>query len=114
MKCKHYIKILIICLPVLVGSGGCSKFEEMNTDPDASSVGNSAMLATTLLLNVTRYGSFTDPALLGKYLLWTEMQRAYQYNQFGEAGFDRITILRNVEPMVKMLPQRNWVSHTKP
>ncbi len=95
---------------VLAGSIlGCSKFDEINTNPNQATQVSSAMLATNMILSITRSDisttkSFMQPYLLGKYLTWGEGQESYQFNRFGRTNFDRLTLLRNVTPMVNVAP----------
>jgi len=101
---KRIIKYMLI-LPVLAMlTNGCKKFGEINTNPNETTQVNSAMLATGMILNVTRTDisstkGFMQPFLLGKYLTWGEGQEGFQYNRLGRTNFDRITVLRNIPPM---------------
>ncbi|MGY0037147.1 SusD/RagB family nutrient-binding outer membrane lipoprotein [Pedobacter sp. NJ-S-72] len=103
MKILKYI-LLLSGLAVVIG--GCQKYEEINTNPNATTQVNSSMLATTLILNITRNSissqkSFMQPFLLGKYLTWGEGQESFQYNKLGRADFDSVKVLRNIPPMLK-------------
>lgn len=95
----------IVVLPVLVLLiSGCKKFDEINTDPNTTTEVTSGLLATSLILNVTKSDisdtkGFMQPFLLGKYLTWGEGQEGFQYNRLGRANFDRLTSLRNIPPM---------------
>ncbi|QNK63690.1 SusD/RagB family nutrient-binding outer membrane lipoprotein [Pedobacter sp. PAMC26386] len=109
------MKILkyILCLPVLaVIINGCQKYEEINTNPNVTTQVNSPLLATTLILNITRNAvgtqkSFMQPFLLGKYLTWGENQVSYQYNKLGSSDFDSVKVLRNIPPMIKYATSDN-------
>ncbi len=97
-------RIYTIILGAAVMSG-CSNFDEINTNPDKTDQVNSSMLATTMILNVTRSTiattkGFMQPYMLGKYITWGENQENFQYNRFNRASFDRLTLLRNMDPMV--------------
>lgn len=83
---------------------GCKKYDDINTNPNTTTQVNSAMLATTIILNITRgdistQKSFMQPFLLGKYLTWGEGQENLQYNKLGRTDFNRIALLRNIPPM---------------
>ncbi len=96
--------ILSIPLAVILGAG-CSKFEKINTNPNRSTQASSGMLATGMIISITKNTiastkGFMQPFLLGKYLTWGEGQENFQYNRFGRASFDRLTVLRNITPMV--------------
>ncbi|WP_199562623.1 SusD/RagB family nutrient-binding outer membrane lipoprotein [Pedobacter chinensis] len=100
------MKKIILLIPIVVLMiGSCKKFEQINTNPNATTQVNSAMLATSMILSITRgdistQKSFMQPYLLGKYLTWGEGQENAQYNNISRADFGRITLLRNVTPMV--------------
>ncbi|ASZ11673.1 SusD/RagB family nutrient-binding outer membrane lipoprotein [Chitinophaga pendula] len=84
---------------------GCSKFDQINTNPNRTTQVSAPMLATSLILGITRSDistqkSFMQPFLLGKYLTWGEGQENSQYNRFGRTSTNRIPILRNVAPMI--------------
>jgi len=101
---KRIIKYMLI-LPVLATlTNGCKKFDEINTNPSETTQVNSAMLATGMILNITRGDisstkGFMQPFLLSKYLTWGEGQEGFQYNRLGRTDFDRITVLRNIPSM---------------
>ncbi|QEH42550.1 SusD/RagB family nutrient-binding outer membrane lipoprotein [Chitinophaga sp. XS-30] len=104
MKHTKLKYILSIPLAMAIGSG-CSKFNEINTNPNKTTQVTSAMLATNIILSITKnsIGStkgFMQPYLLGKYLTWGEGQENLQYNRLGRSSFDRLTLLRNVPPMI--------------
>ncbi|WP_423737395.1 SusD/RagB family nutrient-binding outer membrane lipoprotein [Chitinophaga caseinilytica] len=84
---------------------GCSNFEKINTNPDKTDKVNSGMLATSMLLSVTRSTiastkGFMQPYMLGKYITWGENQENFQFNRLNRASFERLAVLRNVSPMV--------------
>jgi hypothetical protein len=99
----------IIGLALAGGVMGCSKFDDINTNPNQATQVSSAMLATNMILNITRTDigvtkAFMQPYLLGKYLTWGEGQESFQFNRFGRTNFNRLTLLRNVTPMVNAAP----------
>lgn len=103
---KHTKLAYILSIPLAVAMGtGCSKFNEINTNPNQTTQVTSAMLATNMILSITKNSisntkGFMQPYLLGKYLTWGEGQENLQYNRFGRASFDRLPLLRNVSPMI--------------
>ncbi|MGN6509491.1 MAG: SusD/RagB family nutrient-binding outer membrane lipoprotein [Chitinophaga sp.] len=104
MTHKKLAYIFSIPLAVLLGTG-CSKFEKINTNPNRTTQASSDMLATGMILSVTESAisdtkGFMQPFLLGKYLTWGEGQENFQYNRLGRTGFGRLTLLRNIPPMV--------------
>lgn len=90
----------------LSGLAGCRKFDEINANPDASTTARSEWLATSMLgsvtvSDITTQKGFVQPFLLGKYAIWKEGgPEAMQYNRFGRTDFNRLTVLRNVDPMI--------------
>ncbi|KIO78457.1 hypothetical protein TH53_03300 [Pedobacter lusitanus] len=103
MKILKYI-LLLSGLAVVID--GCQKYEEINTNPNVTTQVNSSMLATTMILNITKNSissqkSFMQPFLLGKYLTWGEGQEGFQYNKLGRTDFDSVKVLRNIPPMLK-------------
>lgn len=103
MKSKSLKYVLLLPILVLINNG-CSKFDSINTNPNATTQVTSAMLATSMILNITRSDisttkSFMQPFLLGKYLTWGEGQENFQYNRISRTDFSRITLLRNIAPM---------------
>ena len=76
-----------ITFGTLVMSTSCSKFDEINTNPETPSVVKPSMLATRIILNLARQSStkgFMQPYMLTKEIAWTELTEGYQYNSLGE------------------------------
>lgn len=101
---KIFLKYMLMLLPAVILTNGCKKFEEINTNPNETTQVNSAMLASNLILSITRSDisttkGFMQPFLLGKYLTWGEGQEGFQYNRLGRTDFNRITLLRNIPSM---------------
>ncbi|WP_142683823.1 SusD/RagB family nutrient-binding outer membrane lipoprotein [Chitinophaga polysaccharea] len=108
MKNNSLKYILAVSLTAAL-TAGCSKFDKINTNPNKTTQVSSAMLATNMILSITRSDisttkSFMQPYLLGKYLTWGEGQESFQYNRLGRTNFNRIALLRNVPPMIGYAP----------
>ena len=78
--------LFILATFILLITQGCSKFEAINTDPNATTQVSSEMLATTMLMSITRsemsrQKSFVQPAILGKYMVWIEGEESFQFNR---------------------------------
>lgn len=76
---------VITLLSVLVFTS-CSKFNDINTNPETPEKVNSAMIATRIILamsNQPGQKSFMQPYLLTKQIAWSELAEGYQYNGFG-------------------------------
>ncbi|MDR6197702.1 SusD/RagB family nutrient-binding outer membrane lipoprotein [Siphonobacter sp. SORGH_AS_0500] len=102
---KTIFKTLLVTSLTIGALTSCSKFEELNTNPDAAVNATAPMIATNLILNITDNTissgkSFLQPAMLGKTVLYTEFPEDYQYNYLGRASFDGLVVLTNVEKMI--------------
>lgn len=101
MKSTIYLIIIIISIPIF----SCENFDEINTNPDASVTTTASMLATNLLLEITRNDissekGFMANHMFSKYICWSEFQQSEQYNYFGRTGFD-LEVLTNVQKMIE-------------
>ncbi|PZP49690.1 MAG: SusD/RagB family nutrient-binding outer membrane lipoprotein [Pseudopedobacter saltans] len=99
-------KIVLYTLLILVSSSCTKNFDEINTNPNASLISRADYLTTSMLVSITTgeistAKTFMQPFMLGKYILWTEQQDGNQYNSLGQASFSRLTVLRNVDPMLQ-------------
>ncbi|WP_160711630.1 SusD/RagB family nutrient-binding outer membrane lipoprotein [Chitinophaga solisilvae] len=101
ISCKN----ILMLTSAMILAGGCSKFDSINTNPNKPATVSSANLATNMILGVTRSEisstkSFMQPFLLGKYLTWGEGQEYLQYNRLERGTYSRLSLLRNVQPMI--------------
>ncbi|GAA4186303.1 SusD/RagB family nutrient-binding outer membrane lipoprotein [Sphingobacterium ginsenosidimutans] len=80
-------KIVTYLLIGLFGTTiSCSKFEEINTNPEATDKVTSGMIATRIILHLANQPTqkgFLQPYMLNKNVVWTEFVESYQYNGFG-------------------------------
>ena len=105
-RINKYISLLLAT--ALLAS--CDKFDEINTDPDATTKVTSSLLATGLLLDITSSSaskSFIYDELLAKQMAWGESMEDYQYNVFGRSGFGGYTTLINAQKMVESVSDDN-------
>lgn len=103
-RINKYISLLLAT--ALLAS--CDKFDEINTDPDATTKVTSSLLATGLLLDITSSSaskSFIYDELLAKQMAWGESMEDYQYNVFGRSGFGGYTTLINAQKMVESVSE---------
>lgn len=80
---------------LVVTTTSCSKFDEINANPEASEKVSSAMLATRIILNLANQPtqkSFLQPYMLNKNVVWTEFVESYQYNGFGTGSLSFTSI----------------------
>ena len=105
MKLKN---ILIGLLSVMLVA--CDDFDEINTNPNATTQVTSGMLATGLIKGVTSYEAgagknFIRHHLLGKYLSWTEPQDIdIAFNLLGRSGFGLFPTITTAQKMVDSAP----------
>lgn len=100
------LKYMLVLPALVILIPGCKKFDDINSNPDKTGEVSSSILATGMIINMTRTDistqkSFMQPYLLGKYLTWGEGQESFQYNKLTRADFGRLTQLRNIAPMEK-------------
>ncbi|MCD2424668.1 SusD/RagB family nutrient-binding outer membrane lipoprotein [Niabella pedocola] len=103
---KLFLKYITIPLVTVTALVSCTqKFDEINTNPDKSTTSTDAWLATNMITSITSSDitstkGFCQPFMLSKYVLWTENQVDFQYNKIARTGFGRLSVLRNVAPML--------------
>ncbi|HCM22282.1 MAG TPA: SusD/RagB family nutrient-binding outer membrane lipoprotein, partial [Porphyromonadaceae bacterium] len=103
---KQVIKYISIALSIIIYFS-CSNFEDINTNPDASTKVNSSLLATGVISNLVKPVSmynFTDHLFVSMYLGWGEGTKGEQYNNFGRINFDKYTLLKDCETMAELAP----------
>lgn len=96
-------------LITLIGlvAGGCNKFDDINTNPDATENVNASMLATNIILKNLKFQgrdakAYLSDNALAKYIAYgNESMMATQYNYLGSSDFSPMTILPNIESMLK-------------
>jgi len=91
--------LLVFILP------GCNQFEDINTNPDATTTVSASLLCTNVILRTTRFDSeaksYISQNALPKYIGYAnEGQMDAQYNRIGSSSFGAMTILPNIEQMV--------------
>lgn len=100
------INIQLTLLAVILLAVGCSKFDEINTNPDGITTATSQMLATKLILNITKDDIginfwFMKNFMVDKYILWSDFSGGgEQYNDFGRTSFEAMTRLIDVKKMI--------------
>ena len=90
----------------LVFTTGCdTDFDEINTNPDTTTEASASLIATQVILNMTRFTSdakaFISNSALPKYVGYAnEGQMAAQYNSIGSSSCGGMTMLPDLEKMV--------------
>lgn len=100
MTKKYY---LILILIVSFQWNSCSKYEEINTNPDETTQVTPELLATNLILSMMEYPGvgkdFLYKDMLSKYISYMEGATDYQYNKFGRTSYSSLVNLTNVDKM---------------
>lgn len=83
---------------------GCSKFEDINTNEDQTSVASASMLCTKVILDVTSFHSqakeYITQSAVAKYIGYAnEGQMDEQYYKLNYIGFGGMTMLPNAQKM---------------
>lgn len=102
---KTIFKQYILVGFALLASTSCSRFDELNANPDAAVIATAPMLATGLILDITDAAintqkTFLLPFMLGKTIVYTEYAEGTQYNDLGRSDFAGLRTLTNVEKMI--------------
>lgn len=85
----------------------CNKFDEINTNPDATTDANASMLATTVILKNFKFGGrdameYISDNGVAKYVAYANQSiMSSQYNYLGATSFANMTILPNIQNMLK-------------
>lgn len=104
---KKINKIIGLGLSLLFLLVGCDQFEEINTNPDATTQASASMVSTGVILTNIKFNgrdshAYLQPNALSKYLGYAnQSQMDAQYNKIGSSGFGTMTILPNIEKMVE-------------
>lgn len=93
---------LILSGSMLLSSGCTSSFDDLNTNPDATTKVNSSMLATGIILNMVKSSSYWKNEFLAKRMFWGEQMDDIQYNRFGRSDFSEIQSLISAQKMMEL------------
>jgi len=105
-KIQKHIKTVSVFVLAFGLLFGCNEFDEINTNPDATTKVSASMLATNIILRVTKFSGRDGKALIAdnalpKYVGYAnEGQMDQQYNKIGTSDFGGMTILSNIDKMV--------------
>src|SRR3546814_5509534 len=103
MKTIRIKSVAYAALLTLITS--CSHFDELNVDPDGSTIATPQMLTTRLLLDITRSDISSQKALMSNfmrdtYILWSEFAQGEQYTNVGRASFGNYGRLIDVQKIM--------------
>lgn len=100
---KKYAAALLMVATSLLG---CSKFDEINTDPNTTTEVSASLLCTSAILSIAKFSgrdakAYITENALAKYVGYAnEGQLAEQYNLLGNGSFSSMTILPNLDKML--------------
>lgn len=102
-KCKY---IGLAGLLTILMLSGCSKFDDINTNPDTTTQVPASMECTGLVMGMLEPGgdamSFISANALPKYVGFTVLgKNSSQYNNTGSGSFGSMTILPNIDAMLE-------------
>lgn len=106
-KIERYIKITSMMLLSLIMIVGCNDFDDLNTNPDDTTKVSASLLATNVILEITKFSgkdgkAFIADNALSKYVGYAnEGQLDAQYNKIGASSFGSMTILPDIEKMIE-------------
>ncbi len=99
------ITFIFLFSGLLIGFGSCSKFDDLNTDPNNTSSVTAELLATNLILETVKYPGvgkdFLYKDMFAKYISYMEGATDYQYNKVERTYFSSLIKLTNVEKMIE-------------
>lgn len=107
MRNMKNIKIVSCLLAYVLSFSACtSTFDEMNTNPDATTQVKSSMLATTVIKDmVTKIWEYNE--FLSRRMFWGEQINNAQYNRFGTDSFSYIRMLTNAKQMMELAAEED-------
>lgn len=104
---KRKLVYVVAVLATISSSMSCSKFDDINTNPDATVNVNSAMLATNIILRNLKFQgrdakAYLSDNAMAKYVAYAnETIMSSQYNALGATDFGPMTMLPNIESMLE-------------
>lgn len=102
---KQFAAKSMILLTVVLA--GCDNFDDINKNPDAATNPSPSMICTNVILKNIKFNgrdahAFLQPNALSKYVGYVnQSQMPTQYNDIGSSDFGAMTLLPNVDQMIK-------------
>lgn len=97
---------------LFIATSCTSSFDDINTNPDATTTVTPAMLATKLLLDIVPSANSQNSEFCCKRLFWGEQIDYYQYNSFGKGSFNSIQTLTNAQKIVELASEVDLDAYT--
>lgn len=103
---RKYNTIKLVFAALMIFIAGCSKFDDINTNPDTTTKVPASMLCTNVILSALSPGGqamgFISQNALPKYVGFTILGPVgAQYNNTGSGSFGSMTILPNINGMLE-------------
>lgn len=111
---KHILNKLLVSFLALIVISSCSKFDQINTNPNTTEKVTAGMIATNLLVSTLKDGGskyFCYHNMVSKHLAWGELLEEYQYNKFDRTSFGIYETLRNCQKMVESADKSSTPSY---
>ena len=106
MKTMKYIKQSLFAFSAIgisiIWNGCTSSFDDLNTNPDATTKVTPALLATKVILDHVKSASSDNNEFMCKRMFWGEQMDNYQYNRVEKGSFSAIQGLTNAQKMVEL------------
>lgn len=105
-RINNYISFFLVLLLLV----SCDKFDEINTNPDATTKSTPSLLATGLIMDILQTSGnkyFVYDDMLCKYIAWGDGMEDSQYNILGRGSFGGYKTLINCEKMVELATERD-------
>nr|WP_289621193.1 SusD/RagB family nutrient-binding outer membrane lipoprotein [Bacteroides intestinalis] len=116
MKTMKYIKQSLFAFSAIgisiIWNGCTSSFDDLNTNPDATTKVTPALLATKVILDHVKSASSDNNEFMCKRMFWGEQMDNYQYNRVEKGSFSAIQGLTNAQKMVELASESNKDAYT--
>lgn len=89
-----------------------SSFDDLNTNPDATTQVTPAMLATKVILDNVKSANSDNSEFMSKRMFWGEQIDNYQYNRIEKGSFGSILGITNAQKMMELASDVNKNSYT--
>lgn len=100
-RINNYITVLLALLLLV----SCDNFDDVNTDPDATTKSTPSLLATGLIMDILQTSGnkyFVYDDMLCKFIAWGDGMEDSQYNILDRGSFGGYKILVNCDKMVSL------------
>jgi len=108
-----------VYLVLILTLAACENFEEINTNPDQTTIVSPSLLATNVILGMLEFDGRDAKVMISanalpKYVGYAnEGQMQTQYNKIGESSFGEMLMLPNIEKMVELSEEHVSVNSYK-